>query len=294
MRILTCLALTLLAVVPAIAEDVTPDEQLRYNRDTYHPVTDILKEKRGTVTDEQLEALKEMPLEAIWGAVRSQGYRNCQYVGLKATRPEARMVGRALTIRYLPRRPDLVEAMQQMAKAGDWPAGYNSRAAEDAKPGDVFVVDLGGEIEHGIFFGDVSALGAQMSGAVGAILYGSTRDLGELKEMPEFPVFANGFHPNAAHQVGVDWNTPVRVGGVTVLPGDVVVAEEEAVLFFPPHIAGKVIERARAIVDKENFERTLLRTKKFRFRDVYPLNAALQKKYEELRQVNQEKEEASE
>ena len=169
MRILTCLALALLAVVPAIAEDVTPDEQLRYNRDTYHPVTDILKEKRGTVTDEQLEALKEMPLEAIWGAVRSQGYRNCQYVGLKATRPEARMVGRALTIRYLPRRPDLVEAMQQMAKAGDWPAGYNSRAAEDAKPGDVFVVDLGGEIEHGIFFGDVSALGAQMSGAVGAI-----------------------------------------------------------------------------------------------------------------------------
>ena len=87
-----------------------------------------------------------------------------------ATRPNERLVGRALTIRYLPRRPDLVEAMQTLAREGDWPVAYNVRAGEEARPGDVLVVDLGGGIADGIFFGDISALAAQVNGARGAVL----------------------------------------------------------------------------------------------------------------------------
>jgi regulator of RNase E activity RraA len=142
--------------------------------------------------------------------------------GLLSTRPQDRIVGRALTIRYLPRRPDLVEAMQTLAKEGDWPVAYNVRAGEEARPGDVLVVDLGGGIADGIFFGDISALAAQVQGARGAVLYGSTRDLTELREMAGFPVLAVGFDPRPATQIGVDWNVPVRVGGATVLPGDAV------------------------------------------------------------------------
>jgi regulator of RNase E activity RraA len=142
-------------------------------------------------------------------------------------------------------------------------------------------VDLGGGVADGVFFGDISALGAQMAGARGAVLYGSTRDLGELRFMEEFPVFAQGFHPNPAPQIGVDWNVPIRVGTATVLPGDVVVAEEEAVLFFPPEIAADVIQRAQKTVAKENYERKVARQKRYRFRDVYPLSKELQKKFEE-------------
>jgi regulator of RNase E activity RraA len=73
------------------------------------------------------------------------------------------------------------------------------------------------------------------------------------------------------------------VGGATVMAGDAVVADDEAVVFFPASIADKVIERAADIVDKENYERELTRKKLHRFRDVYPLNQELQKKYEEER-----------
>jgi regulator of RNase E activity RraA len=171
--------------------------------------------------------------------------------------------------------------MRTLAKEGDWPEYYNVRAAEEAKPGDVLVVDLGGALTTGVFFGDVSALGAQTAGARGAVLYGSTRDLGELREMKDFPVFAAGFDPNVAVQVGVDWNVPIRVGDATVLPGDVVVVEEEAALFFPPELAAEVIKGARRIVEQEIYERQLVRQKKYRFRDVYPLNPELHKKFEE-------------
>jgi regulator of RNase E activity RraA len=279
MRYLTCLLLTILLAETAVAGDVAPNPELRKNRNTYHPVMELLKAKRTAVTDEQLEELKKMPLEAIWGASKELGYNN-YYIGLKATRPQARLVGRALTIRYLPRRPDLEEAMGTLAKEGDWPESYNVRAAEEAKPGDVLVVDLGGGTTDAVFFGDISALGAQTSGARGAVLYGSTRDLGELREMAGFPVFAGGFDPNVATQIGVDWNVPIRVGGATVLPGDVVVAEEEAVLFFPPQLAAEVIKLARQTVKQEEYERNLVRQKKYRFRDVYPLNPELRKKFE--------------
>lgn len=262
-----------------VAADVAPDPELRKNRNTYHPVIEVLKAKRTSVADEQLEELKKLPLEAIWGACRELGY-NTYYSGLKATRPEARLVGRALTIRYLPRRPDLDEAMRTLAKEGDWPEYYNVRAAEEARPGDVLVVDLGGGKTDGVFFGDISALGAQTSGARGAVLYGSSRDLAELRGMEGFPVFAAAFDPNVASQIGVDWNVPIRVGSATVLPGDVVVAEEEAVLFFPPQLAAEVLQRAKQVAVQEEYERSLVRHKKYRFRDVYPLNPELRKKFE--------------
>jgi regulator of RNase E activity RraA len=73
------------------------------------------------------------------------------------------------------------------------------------------------------------------------------------------------------------------VGGATVLPGDAVVADDEAVLFFPAGIADSVIERAARVVEQENYERDLVRKKQHRFRDVYPLNPELRKKFEEER-----------
>ena len=261
--------------------DVTPDPKLRANRDTYHPVLDVLKAKSARLTDAQMEKLKTFPLEAVWASVRDLGYTNAHMSGLRSTRPQEPLVGRALTIRYLPRRPDLVEALQTLSKEGDWPAAYNVRAGEEARAGDVLVVDLGGGIADGIFFGDISALAAQVQGARGAVVSGSTRGLTELREMAGFPVLAVGFDPRPATQVGVDWNVPVRVGGATVLPGDAVVADDEAVVFFPPSIADEVLARATRVVEQENYERELVRRKQHRFRDVYPLNPELKKQFEE-------------
>jgi regulator of RNase E activity RraA len=93
-------------------------------------------------------------------------------------------------------------------------------------------------------------------------------------------VLAVGFDPRPATQIGVDWNVPIRLGDATVLPGDVIVADAEAVVVFPPQLAGEVIERAQKTVDQENYERELVRKKQHRFRDVYPLSPELRKKYE--------------
>lgn len=263
------------------AAEVEAPKELRYNANTWHPVVDYLKPEKTRVTDEQLAAIEKLPLEDVWGIIKGMGYTETYYPGMKTTQPGERLVGRAVTIRYLPRRPDLDKAMEALAEGGGRSSKWHTRAAEDSRPGDVLVVDLGGKVEGGVFFGDISALGAQVSGARGAILYGSTRDLDELKQRKDFPVFAMGFHPSGATQIGVDWNVPIRVGDATVMPGDVVIGTDEAVLFFPPEIADEVIRKCQEHAAEEDYKRELVLSKKYRFRDVYPLSPELKKEYEE-------------
>jgi regulator of RNase E activity RraA len=264
---------------------------LRAQRDTWTPLMDALAPKRTRVTDEQLERMKNLPVEAMWGAVQSKGYRFCFVNHLKLTQPGVKMVGRALTMRYLPVRPDLDEGVRQLAKEGNWDHQYNVRAGEDGKPGDIAVVELGGAVDRATFMGDMTGLAMKLAGVRGVVVDGGIRDLSEFLPMKDFPTYYAGAHASAmADQVGVEWNAPVRIGQVTVLPGDVVVGDEEGVLFFPPQLADDVIRAAENTVYTEEFKREMMNSKKYRTRDVYPrLSPELEKVFEEWKKTHPRK-----
>ena len=241
---------------------------------------DVLDETRKEVTLEQLALLEEFQIENIWSSMGE--YQDNYVTGFQTTRPGERIVGRALTIRSLPARPDLKRALDTLGEEGDWDTRFYVRAGEEAQPGDVVVVDLGGPDGH-IFFGDITAMGIQMRGARGVIIDGGTRDLEELSAdtFEGFPVFARFFDPVGPRWLDTEYNVPIRVGGATVLPGDIVVAEDEAMLFFPEEILDDVVQKARARQELEDYERDMLKQKKYRIRDVYPLHPELRKEYEE-------------
>ncbi len=264
--------------------DVAPPEGFRANRSSYSAVMDVLRSIRPDVevSDADLARLAEMQLEDIW---RSLGDYRTNYVrGFRATQPGRRVVGRALTMRFLPPRPDLVEAIDQLAAEGDWDRRYYARASEEARPGDVIVAELGGADGH-VLFGGMGALGIKLRGAAGVVIDGGSRDLAELvgETFADFPVFARFFDVTTTSWLGVEWNAPVRIGTATVLPGDVVVADETGVLFFPAHLVGDVLRAAAEQAALEEYERELLRSGEHRFRDVYPLSPALRREYERPR-----------
>jgi regulator of RNase E activity RraA len=261
---------------------------LRAQRSTWTPVMDVLAASRKPVTDAQLQRLKELPLEALWGAMQNKQYRFNFAGDFKLTQPGVKMVGRALTMRYLPVRPDLVEAVQTLAKEGDWDYQYNVRGGEDVKPGDVVLVELGGAVDRATFMGDVTGIAMKTAGAVGIVVDGGIRDLNEFLPMKDFPVYYKGAHASAmADHIGVEWNAPVRIGGITVLPGDVVIGDEEGILVFPPQFTDEVIAGAENTVLTENFKREMIRSKKYRTRDVYPrLSPELEKVYEEWKKTH--------
>ena len=268
---------------PPTSSDVPAPDGLRANRTTFSAVMDVLRPARPTVSDGHLDQLKALPLEAIWGAL---GEYQINYArGFTSTQPGTRLVGRALTMRFLPPRPDLVEAVDTLGQEGDWDRRYYARAAEEASPGDVVVAELGGTNGH-ILFGGMGALGIKLRGTAGVIIDGGSRDLIELQsdEFSGFPVFARFFDVHTTSWLGVEWNAPVRIGSVTVLPGDVVVADDGGALFFPPDLVPVVLESAASRDALEEYERELLRSRMYRFRDVYPLSPELREKYEAQRQ----------
>jgi 4-hydroxy-4-methyl-2-oxoglutarate aldolase len=283
-----------LLLVPGVADAqataaaAPPVQVNRAARDTWTPVMEVLKAERTAVTEAQLQRLRELPLEAMWGSLQGKGYRLSFEGGFQLTQHNPKVVGRAVTMRYLPVRPDLMKAVQALAKEGDWDYQYNVRAGEDLKPGDVVVVELGGMVDRATFLGDVTGLGMAAAGAVGVIVDGGIRDLSEFIPMEQLPIWYRGAHASAmADQVGVQWNGPIRLGGITVMPGDIIVADAEGVLAFPPQLVADVIRDAEETVYTENFKREMMRTRKYRSRDIYPkLSPELEQTFEEWKKTH--------
>ncbi|MCX6621173.1 MAG: hypothetical protein NTY38_08845, partial [Acidobacteria bacterium] len=81
-----------------------------------HAVVETLRPRRTPVTGEQLAIIRTLPLEAVYTAVVEHGHVDCYHCGFQSTRPSERMAGRAVTLRFLPKRPDLDEAMTSLAR----------------------------------------------------------------------------------------------------------------------------------------------------------------------------------
>jgi len=262
--------------------DVVAPDGFRANRTSYSAIMDVLAPSRPAVTQAQLDQLRAISLEAIFGAIGE--YRTNYARGFENTRPGERLVGRALTMRFLPPRPDLVRAANVLGEEGNWDRRYYARAAEEAQPGDVVVAELGGSDGHNLF-GDMGATGIQMRGAAGVVIDGGMRDYVGLQDerFEDFPVLHRFSDPHTTSWLGVEYNTPVRIGGVTVLPGDIVLADDGGVFFFPPELLDDVLEYAAESAAREAFQLELLLDKRYRFRDVYPLSPELVEEFERTR-----------
>lgn len=113
-----------------------------------------------------------------------------------------------------------------------------------AEPGDVIVVEAGDE-EMAVAGGNVCAV-AQRRGAAGFVIDGVIRDVAESRASG-FPLFARGVSPIPGAKEGPgEINGTITCGGVTVHPGDVIVADEEGIVVVPQAQAAEVLEKARA------------------------------------------------
>jgi RraA family protein len=124
------------------------------------------------------------------------------------------------------------------------------KALDMAKPGDVIVVDAGGVLEQAIIGGLMSAWAAHR-GIAGLVIWGAIRDSAELRA-GSFPVYACGVSHRGPYKNGPgEINVPIAIGGMPVLPGDVVVGDADGLVAVPQSIAERVLASARTIRDKE-------------------------------------------
>ena len=98
----------------------------------------------------------------------------------------------------------------------------------------------------------------------GVVFNGASRDLQEIQEINGFNAFVRDFHPSFLEEmVLMGLNTPIRIGNVMVLPGDLVIARREGILFVPAHLADQVVTTAEFVIRKDKFGFEMVRTNKY-------------------------------
>jgi RraA family protein len=124
------------------------------------------------------------------------------------------------------------------------------RAFEFCRPGDVLVIDAGGDVTNAVIGGILSFYAATI-GTVGVVLDGAIRDVAEIRER-DFPVYARGVNHRGPYKDGPgEINVPVSVGGMVVNPGDIVVGDQDGLMAFARDEAELLIEKARAHLETE-------------------------------------------
>ena len=209
---------------------------------------------RPKIPDSYLERAKNISIEEAWGAMRGHGYYNQFEGNWMMLHEDQVMTGRALTAQYMPLRPDIEEAIKVKGTKAGRIGSSNSWPIDELQPGDVYVADGFGKIVDGTLIGDNLGNAIYANSGNGVVFDGSVRDLEGLQRINGFNAFVKGWDPSFIKDMMLSGlNTPIRIGRASVLPGDLVLAKREGVIFIPAHLVEQVITQAEFVALKDTF-----------------------------------------
>jgi regulator of RNase E activity RraA len=221
---------------------------------------------RPKVPDIIIERLQNATLEQVWGYMDRRGYRNQVEKDWIILKPGETMTGRVVTAQFMPTRPDLDTLVRAYGKAEgrSQKGGINIWPIDILTKGDIYVADGYGKVKDGTLIG--SSLGNAIYGKTGkgVIFNGSIRDMQELRDTKGFNAWVKGHHPSYIKDMTpTSINAPVRIGEVTVFPGDIVFANEYGVAFIPAHLVEGLVKDSELVGLRDEFERYLLQQAKY-------------------------------
>ena len=229
------------------------------------------------ISDDVLAKLGELPTQTLIDALWVHDWPHTMIHGARPLFPGQKMVGRAVTLRFVYDRQDVL---------ADKPKGEDSPeyvAFELCGPNEVLVASAVGPWES--IGGDIKFLRLAQRKVGGLVTDGSVRDTAVLKEYG-FPVFCRSSTAKQGPGVMQPWgvNDVISCGGVVVRPGDAVVGDTDGVVVVPAIMADTVLEvaaerEAVELVVKKELERNPGSPGKY-----YPFNDATWKLYEEYKQ----------
>ena len=219
---------------------------------------------RPKIPDAIIERAKKIGIEEAWQVLYNEGYKNQFEGNWKMVHDNVPVVGRVVTARYSPTRPDIEALIKERGKNEGKTGNTNAWPIQVLQKGDVYVAEAFGKIAQGTLIGD--NLGASIFNKTGngVIFDGAARDLSGLAQIKGFNAYVRDFHPSFLEEVVlIGLNSPIRIGAAVVLPGDLVLSEREGVLFIPAHMAEKVVATAEFIAVRDRFSKDVLKAGTF-------------------------------
>ena len=227
------------------------------------------------IADETLKTLRKIPtqtlIDGLWVKQWPMGYIE----GARPLQLGQQMAGRAVTLRFVPHRPDL---------ADDKPKGEASAeyvAIEACGPGEVLVIDAMGW-RYSSIGGDIKFMRLMQRDVGGLVTDGAVRDSKVLKGYG-FPVFSASTTAKQGPAEFWPWqvNDAIQCGGVLVRPGDAIVGDDDGVVVVPRVLVDEVIQIAHEREEVEEVIKAQLEVERCSPGKYYPFNERTWKLFEE-------------
>ena len=246
-----------------------------------------LPDGRPKVPDDLIERARDLSSEEVWAVLQERGYNNQYADGFQVLHPGKTMVGRAFTVQFMPLRDDVDNVAQAKAKQTLGKRLFNQTAIDKLQPGDVLVVDLFGKKVGGTIVGDnLFFYVNQATKGGGLVVDGSIRDLDGISEI-DMPAYFRSVDPTPIGNVMLTGiNVPIRIGNVTVMPGDLVVGDREGVYFVPPQFVQEVLDKADETHIHDEWTKKKFAEGKYKSSEIYgsPSDPKLKQEYEQYLQ----------
>lgn len=216
------------------------------------------------------------------GELSRMGIKNPFIQGPIAWTPGKTVVGPALTLQFMPKREDLYPDQEYT----DPEIQLHRHVLYHTQPGDIVVVDARGELSSGVF-GEMMLTYFMGKGGIGAVIDGCIRDSANAKELG-IGLWLKGVTPNF-HTQTVQFpfavNVPIACGGTLVMPGDIIVADDDGAVSVPIAMAEELAEHASEHAEWEEFSREKLEAGGD-LRRYYPLKDEARPEYEEWKKAH--------
>lgn len=213
------------------------------------------------------------------GQLKQLGIRDAHISGPSARTPGAKVAGPALTLQFMPQREDQFDE----GEYDDPETQLHRHCLYHTQPGDVVVVDARGSMTSGVF-GEMMLTYFLGRGGVGVVIDGCIRDFPSASQLG-VGLWLHGTTPNFHTQTSIfpfAANVPIACGDTLVMPGDIIVADDDGAVVVPHQLAGQVADASGEHEEWEEFARERLR-EGGDLRRYYPLTDAARPEYEDWR-----------
>ena len=227
------------------------------------------------ISDETLEVLRQIPTQTLIDGLWVKGWPMSFIHGAKPLQLGQRMAGRAVTLRFVPHRPDLAADKPKKEQSAEYVA------FELCGPGEVLVIDAMGW-EFSSVGGDIKFLRLRQRNIGGLVTDGAVRDTVALREYG-FPVYSANSTAKQGPAEFWPWqvNDAIQCGRVLVRPGDAIVGDDDGVVVVPHSVVDEVIAIAHQREEVEEVIKAQLMLEQCSPGKYYPFNDATWKLYEE-------------
>lgn len=228
-----------------------------------------------------IDGLRAIGSATAAGELYRLGIRDANIRSPRPYTPGMSVVGPALTLQFMPKRED----QYKMDEYADPELQLHRHVLYHTQPGDVVVVDARGELSAGVF-GEMMLTFFKGRGGAGVVIDGCIRDFPHAKELG-LGLWLKGTTPNFHTQTNIfpyAVNVPIACSDVLVMPGDIIVADDDGVVVVPINLAPELLAKASEHTEWEEFSRMRL-AQGGDLRTYYPLSKDAWAEYEEWKKT---------